>query len=84
MIQRTIGVALGALATYLLLVILNPTNNLDPNSVYLTAVVVGGVISWAWPVVIAFWLGRRAKQRRDDQISTEVQRQLDEEHARQG
>ena len=84
MIQRTIGVALGALITYLLLVILNPTNNTDPTSVYLAAVVVGAVVSWAWPVVIAFWLGRRAKDRREDQIEKEVQRQLDEERSRQG
>jgi uncharacterized membrane protein (DUF485 family) len=59
-IQRTIGVALGALATYLLLVLLNPANSADPNSTYLTAVVVGAVVSWAWPFVIGIWLGRRA------------------------
>lgn len=82
MIQRTIGVALGALATYLLLVLLNPANSADPNSTYLTAVVVGAVVSWAWPFVIGIWLGRRAKQRRDDRIEKEVQRQLDEERAK--
>jgi hypothetical protein len=81
-IQRTIGVALGALATYLLLVLLNPANSADPNSTYLTAVVVGAVVSWAWPFVIGIWLGRRAKQRRDDRIEKEVQRQLDEERAK--
>lgn len=84
MIQRTIGVALGALATYLLLVLLNPADSADPNSVYLTAVVVGAVVSWAWPFVIGIWLGRRAKERREDQIEKEVQRQLDEERAKQG
>ncbi|HLA17330.1 MAG TPA: hypothetical protein VJZ72_10565 [Candidatus Limnocylindrales bacterium] len=83
MIQRTIGVALGALATYLLLVILVPDTG-DRSSAYVTAVVVGAVVSWAWPVVIAFWLGRRAKERREDQIEKEVQRQLDEERSRQG
>jgi len=79
----SIGVALGALATYLLLVILVPDTG-DRSSAYVTAVVVGAVVSWAWPVVIAFWLGRRAKERREDQIEKEVQRQLDEERSRQG
>jgi len=83
MIQRTIGVALGAVATYLLLLILVPAQG-DRSSAYLTAVVVGAVVSWAWPVVIAFWLGRRAKEHREDQIQKEVQRQLDEERSRQG
>ena len=82
MIQRTIGVALGALVTYLLLVLLNPANSADPNSTYLTAVIVGAIVSWAWPFVIGIWLGRRAKERRDEQIEKEVQRQLDEERAK--
>jgi hypothetical protein len=82
MIQRTIGVAIGALATYLLLVVLVPAQG-DRTQAYLTAVVVGAVISWAWPVVIAFWLGRRAKERREEQIEKEVQRQLEEERSRQ-
>jgi hypothetical protein len=83
MIQRTIGVALGAVATYLLLVLLVPDTG-DRSSAYLTSVVVGAVVSWAWPLVIAFWLGRRVKERREDEIQKEVQRQLDEERARQG
>jgi hypothetical protein len=33
-----------------------------------------------WPIVIAFWLGRRAKARRDDQIQSEVQRQMDQQN----
>jgi hypothetical protein len=83
MIQRTIGVVLGAIVTYLLLVFLVPTEG-DRSQAYLTAVVVGGVVSWAWPFVIGIWLGRRAKERRDEQIQAEVQRQLDEERSRQG
>jgi hypothetical protein len=30
--------------------------------------------------VIAFWLGRRAKARRENQVSAEVQRQLDQQN----
>jgi hypothetical protein len=76
MIQRTIGVVLGAVATYLLLLLFAGGAQ---SQVYLTAVVVGGVVSWAWPLVIAFWFGRRAKERRDEEIQKEVQRQLDEQ-----
>jgi hypothetical protein len=36
-----------------------------------------------WPVVIGFWLGRRAKGRRDDVLEREVQHQLAEERAKQ-
>ena len=83
MIQRTIGVVLGAVVTYFLLVFLVPDTG-DRSQAYLTAVVVGGVVSWAWPFVIGLWLGRRVKERRDEQIQAEVQRQLEQERSRQG
>ena len=40
-------------------------------------VFVAGLI---WPVVIAFWLARRVKQRREDKIQSEVQRQMDDQN----
>jgi hypothetical protein len=42
------------------------------------------VAAFFWPVVIAFWLGRRARARRDNQIESEVQRQLDQERRTPG
>ena len=41
--------------------------------------IIGGIVSFFWPIAIGFWLGRRAKERREDQIQKEVQRQLAEE-----
>jgi preprotein translocase subunit SecF len=76
MIQRAIGVTIGVLVSLVLLVI---TTSLTIEEVILP-LVIGAISAWAWPVVIAFWLGRRAQQRRDGQIESEVQRQLDEEH----
>ena len=73
--QRTIGVILGALVTYLMLVILDATST-DPSTKYLTAVVVGALVSWLWPWVIGFFLLRRAKERRDKKIAEEVDRQV--------
>jgi hypothetical protein len=81
MIQRAIGIAVGALVTLILLVIMAGGN---PWQDYVTPLVIGGVAAFFWPVVIAFWLGRRAKQRREDQVSAEVQRQLDEERRAAG
>jgi hypothetical protein len=81
-IQRLIAVSLGALVTYLALILLDPRTG-DANSEYLTAVVIGALVSFFWPIAIGFWLGRRAKERREDQISAEVERQLAEERARQ-
>jgi ABC-type polysaccharide/polyol phosphate export permease len=76
MLQRGIGIAVGALVTLVLLVIMAGEN---PWQDYLAPLVIGGVAAFFWPVVIGIWLGRRAKQRRDDQVSAEVQRQLDQQ-----
>ena len=77
MIQRGIGVTIGGLVTLVLLLILVPANPAWQD--YIAPLVIGNVAAFFWPVVIAFWLGRRAKQRRDSKIEDEVQRQLDQE-----
>ena len=41
---------------------------------------IGALAAWAWPIVILFWLGRRAKQRRDDKMRAEVERQINEQN----
>lgn len=78
MIHRAIGVTIGAIVSLVLLVLMTSVTwdqAVGP-------LVVGAITAWAWPVVIAFWLGRRVKQRRDDKIESEVQRQLDEQNRR--
>jgi len=75
MIQRAIGVFIGAIVSLVLLVAMT-TVTLEEAWVPLA---IGAVAAWAWPVVIAFWLGRRVKQRRESQVEDEVQRQLDQE-----
>jgi phosphotransferase system glucose/maltose/N-acetylglucosamine-specific IIC component len=82
MLQRIIGLAVGALITIVLLVILVPADQTWQD--YVLPVALGAVAAFFWPIVIAFWLGRRAKQRREDQIQSEVQRQLDEERRSPG
>ena len=81
MLQRGIGAAIGAFVTLVLLAIMAGGN---PWQDYVTPLVVGALTTFFWPIVIAFWLGRRIKQRREDQIQSEVQRQLDQERRSPG
>ncbi len=71
--HRIIGAGLGALATYLLLVLFAP--NVE-TQVYVIAVIVGFIVTVAWPWVIAFLLARRVKERRQNEINREVEDQL--------
>lgn len=77
MVQRFIGVSLGAIVTFVILFVMTPgIPDGDPNQGYLIAVVVGAIISLLWPWAIALYLGRRVKERREDEIQKEVERQL--------
>jgi len=80
MIQRFLGVSIGALITFLILWFSTVTNPVDLMPWYVAAAVIGAIASFLWPVVIGFWLGRRAKSRRDESIQKEVDRQLAEQN----
>jgi len=77
MLHRIIGAGIGALATYLLLLLFGP-KGVDA-SMYVMPVVVGAIIALLWPWVIGLLLARRVKARRDDKISAEVERQVAEQ-----
>lgn len=83
MLQRLIGVSIGALVTFAILWFSDFTNQVDLIPWYLAAAVIGAIASFFWPVVAGIWLGRRAKARRDEQIQKEVDRQMAEKQ-RQG
>ena len=74
-IQRALGVVIGGLVTIVLLVAMTSVTFEEA----LIPVVIGGISAWAWPVVIGFWLVRRAKKRRDGKIEDEVSRQVNEQ-----
>lgn len=80
--QRLLGVSIGALVTFLILWLSTVVNPVDRMPWYAAAVVIGAVVSFLWPVVIGFRLGRRAQDRRDDSVEREVQRQLAEERSK--
>jgi hypothetical protein len=76
MIQRAIGVTIGAIVSLILLVLMT---SVTWNQA-VAPLAIGAVAAWAWPVVIVFYLGRRAKARRDNQIQSEVERQVREQN----
>jgi uncharacterized membrane protein len=75
-LQRLIGVSLGAVVTYLLLTLLNLGSN-EAN--YGFAVVAGAIVSFVWPWFIAWYLVRRHRSRVNEQITKEVDRQVSEQ-----
>ena len=77
MLHRIIGAGIGALATYLLLIIFGPKG--ADASMYVMPVIVGALVALLWPWVIGLILARRAKARRDEKISAEVERQVAEQ-----
>jgi preprotein translocase subunit SecF len=76
--QRIIGVALGAVVTYLLLLALVGTAG-DAARTYAIAVIVGAIVAAIWPWIVAIYVGRRVKERRDEEIQREVEKQLAED-----
>jgi ABC-type Fe3+-siderophore transport system permease subunit len=71
--QRIIGAGLGALATYVLLILFAGTAQ---SQTYLVAVIVGLAISILWPWIITLMVARRVKDRRKEEIDREVQEAL--------
>ena len=76
--QRIVGIVLGAVVTFLSLVVLVGTAGDAPRS-FAIAVIIGAVVSLLWPWLVTFYVGRRVKERRDEEIQREVERQLAED-----
>jgi 4-amino-4-deoxy-L-arabinose transferase-like glycosyltransferase len=79
--QRIIGLILGGLTIYLLLNVMEAVT-VDTQPRYLLAIVIGLLVALLWPWVVGLRVARRAKERRDEEIEAEVQRQLAEERAK--
>jgi hypothetical protein len=71
--QHIIGVGLGGLVTYVLLWLFVGSTYADK---YLPAVIIGAIVSLAWPWFIGLMLARRVRARRDAQIQKEVDAQM--------
>jgi ABC-type branched-subunit amino acid transport system permease subunit len=79
--QRIIGIILGGLTIYVLLNIMDAVTK-DTQPKYLLAIVIGMLVALLWPWVIGLLLVRRRRDKRDEEIQSEVQRQLAEERAK--
>jgi hypothetical protein len=81
-IQNILGTTIGGLITFLLLLLFDGGTRIvdDRNTSYLIAIIIGGIASILWPIVVGIWLARRAKARRDNRIESEVQRQINEQN----
>ncbi len=75
MIQRFIGALVGALVTFIFLWF----SHLD-STAWAIAATAGAITSFFWPIVLGFFLVRRVKNRRNDQIQDEVARQVAEQN----
>jgi len=71
--HHIIGVVIGAIVSYLLLIIMVGSEFSDK---YLPAIVIGAIVALLWPWFIGLLLARRVKNRRDEQIQAEVERQM--------
>jgi hypothetical protein len=76
MLQHIIGAIVGAALTWVILVV----TGADQSAEYVTAVVIGAIGTILWPLVIGFFLARRVKNKRDEQIQKEVDKQLAEQN----
>ncbi len=79
--QRFIGVVLGAVATFIVLLITSTSIVADQNKGYLIAVVVGAIVAWLWPWVIGMILVRRSRSRQKQRVSDQVDREMAERDA---
>ena len=75
-LQRIIGLTIGVIVAGLLIVL---TTDVQFGDV-IVALAVGAIAAFFWPIVVAFFLARRAKSRRDDKIQAEVQRQMNDQN----
>ena len=76
MIQRIIGLAIGVIVTLILLVWQTDVTTEQA----LVPLIIGAVAAFFWPIVVGFFLVRRAKQRREGKIQNEVERQINEQN----
>ena len=74
MIRRIVGIVLGVVAFFIVDWITGLGTPSQPN--WALAAQIGLVIALIWPWVFGIWAVRRVRQRRQDEIDQEVQKQL--------
>ena len=75
-IQRIIGLAIGVVISLVLMPFMTDAT-IDQA---IAPLVIGAVAAFFWPIVVGWFLVRRARQRREGQIQSEVERQMKEQN----
>ena len=75
-IQRIIGLTIGVIVAAILLWFMADVA-IDQTIVPL---IIGAIAAFFWPVVIGWYLVRRARQRRENKLHAEVERQVREQN----
>lgn len=75
MITRIISLAIGGAITWLALWLTKATTG----DAYVVPIVIGAVGAFFWPVVIGFVMVRRARERQEARIQSEVERQMNQQ-----
>ena len=78
MIRNLLSATASGLITFAYLLFYNVTKFTDPVPAYLLAGVIAAAGALIWPIVVGWLLARRARDRRDEEIQKEVDRQLAE------
>ena len=73
--QRVIGIFVGGFTIYVLLNVMEAVTK-DTQPRYLLAVGIGMLVMLLWPWVIGLFLARRVRDRRDEEIQREVDKQI--------
>jgi uncharacterized membrane protein len=76
MLRTIIAAVIGGLATFVFLLIWDATQGSTDVTAYFWAGVVGAIGTLVWPAIVGIWFMRRAKNRRDEKIQQEVDRQI--------
>ena len=77
MLDRLLGVIVGGVVTFLLLLLFDDGRIVNNQTTgFAVAVAIGSAVNLVWPVFMSIWISRRAKGRRNELVQAEVQRQL--------
>ena len=76
MIQRIIGLAIGVTVALILLIAMTTVTANEA----IVPLVIGAIAAFFWPIVIGWFLVRRARQRQQSRIEDEVQRQMNQQN----
>jgi hypothetical protein len=78
MIQRLLGLLTGGIVTFLLLWLFDDGRIVsNEKSGWLLAIALGALANLMWPFIWGLFIARRVRHRRDEEMRSEVQRQVE-------